>query len=500
MTELGAYAFLPWLRQGLANRIRNADLDPSVRSRVQVDVQLNVRGQKPAGGEQTAAVTRSVTLFASGDIVGIDRRAILRVERGLIANFERTTWRTSSSTMRTFWRYTPRTRRGEGRLRPCSRSSSHRDGSRRLAALRRCLPSSGDRRLFLGRTSLYGAHVRGNLAAAGELVSRHGQRSAKARGPARAERPRLPRLCPRKLAESTAYHAFVIPTFESGRRAGLGLDNQDVVATASAWDDAPRPEPQRHPYYHRWQFRTGTNGDFETLVRLLTPKPADRRVGTREVDMQFPGSTVSGVDKPELDGVLKLGGALRPPVPNPPPPPDVYDSWDDPMPRPLQEDLARLLNLPDDYKRSADPDPVLAPPLYGRWHLTSRVLTNATATDGLDNWIHRLNLVPDTASPLAWHAPSGRVDLERGVGPGGTGARAQQKIRFAQLGLQVSQAGTRDTSRRRWRAINKGLMLVAPLNTRILSAGQLCSASGAASCSLLTSRRSEERFGPAGRG
>ena len=136
----------------------------------------------------------------------------------------------------------------------------------------------------------------------------------------------------------------------------------------SAWDAGQRPEAQRYPYYHRWHFRTGTNGDFETLVRLLVPKPVDRRVGTREVDVQFPGSTVRGVDRPELGGVLKLGGALRPPTPVPPPPPDIYETWDDPMPRPLQEDLARLLNLPDDYKRAGDPDPMLAPPLYGRWH------------------------------------------------------------------------------------------------------------------------------------
>ena len=37
MSDLGVYSFLPWLRQGLANRIQNADLDASVRARVQVD-------------------------------------------------------------------------------------------------------------------------------------------------------------------------------------------------------------------------------------------------------------------------------------------------------------------------------------------------------------------------------------------------------------------------------------------------------------------------------
>jgi hypothetical protein len=89
-------------------------------------------------------------------------------------------------------------------------------------------------------------------------------------------------VSPRKLAPNTAYHAFVIPTFESGRRAGLNLDLADVAATMSAWDSGARPQGQSFPYYHRWYFRTGTTGDFETLVRLLVPKPVNPRVGVRE--------------------------------------------------------------------------------------------------------------------------------------------------------------------------------------------------------------------------
>jgi hypothetical protein len=286
-------------------------------------------------------------------------------------------------------------------------------------------------------------------------------------------------VCPRKLAESTAYHAFLVPTFESGRRAGLGLDVGDVVATMSAWENAPRPEAQRYPYYYRWYFRTGTNGDFETLVRLLTPKPVDRRVGTREVDLQFPGSTVRGVDKPELDGVLKIGGALRPPTLSPPPPPDIYETWDDPMPRPLQEDLARLLNLPDDYKRTGDPDPMLAPPLYGRWYaLANRVLAKADGSPIVpkDNWIHRLNLDPRFRIAAGFGTrviqDQQEVFMDAAWAQVGQLLEAQQKIRFGQLGLQVSQVWhTRHVVPLLARDQQKGLMLVAPLNTRILRGG-----------------------------
>ncbi|HLR05488.1 MAG TPA: hypothetical protein VK117_06730, partial [Pyrinomonadaceae bacterium] len=86
---LGTYSFLPWLRQGLANQIQSADFDGSVKVRAQVNVQLELRGERLGGGTQTSAVNRSVALFGPGDIVGIERRAIVRVEpRDWITNFE----------------------------------------------------------------------------------------------------------------------------------------------------------------------------------------------------------------------------------------------------------------------------------------------------------------------------------------------------------------------------------------------------------------------------
>src|SRR5205814_1222793 len=37
-------------------------------------------------------------------------------------------------------------------------------------------------------------------------------------------------LCPRKLAKNTSFTAFVIPAYETGRLAGLGVDNAGVPA------------------------------------------------------------------------------------------------------------------------------------------------------------------------------------------------------------------------------------------------------------------------------
>ncbi len=125
-------------------------------------------------------------------------------------------------------------------------------------------------------------------------------------------------VCPRKLEENAAYHAFLMPVFESGRLAGLGLDPSDApYATFSAWADYPsgtRPEGANYPFYFRWFFQTGTKGDFEYLVRLLEPKPVDPRVGRRDMDVLEPGANLPAIDdKPELEGVLRLGGALKVP-------------------------------------------------------------------------------------------------------------------------------------------------------------------------------------------
>ncbi len=265
----------------------------------------------------------------------------------------------------------------------------------------------------------------------GARLSRHGQRPAEARRRPRAE-PGSRVLAAPLSAEARGEHGvsrISHPDVRERTARGLGLDEDDVVATASAWEDAPRPDPQRYPYYFRWHFRTGTSGDFETLVRLLTPKPVNRRVGTRDVDVQFPGSTVRGVDKPELDGVLRLGGALRPPPTVPPPQPDVYDTWDDPMPRPLQEDLARLLNLPDDYTRPAIPIPCSRRrSTDDGTRLTNRVFTKP---DGSRIAGRQLDSPAEPGPPAphrcrarhARHPGSAGIVHGRGMGASRTGAR-----------------------------------------------------------------------------
>jgi hypothetical protein len=487
VTTLGTYSFLPWLRQGLANQIQSADGDGSVRVRVRVNVGIEVRGERvDGGGTLTEPVDRSVELVGPADIVGIDTRAIVRVDpRPLTSNFEPNYLPAIEFYDEDFpWRYTPAAPDlAKGRLRPwitlivLERGVEFGEGQDITG---RPLPfiELQDLGPLPRADELWAwAHVHVNRTLAdedAEFVSHDmaaviPRLEAVLRADPDLAYSRL--VCPRKLAENTAYDAFLIPTFEGGRRAGLGLEIGDVPATLSAWDPGQRPEGLRFPYYHRWGFQTSTTGDFETLVRLLQPRPVDRRVGTREMDVQFPAPNVRGVDKPELGGILRLGGALKPPPEDPPEPPDVFETWDDPFPRPLQEDLAHLVNLADDYQAAGDPDPIVTPPLYGTWHaMTKRVRTTG---ENLDNWVQRLNLDPRfrTAAGFGTRVVQDQQEtlMNAAWDQLGRVLEAQRRIRLGQLAVQVSTVWW-DRHLMPVLGVDRqqALLLMAPLSKRIV--------------------------------
>lgn len=494
MSTLGTYSFLPWLRQGLANEIASTDGDSSVKLRASISVELELRGEQLTGGTKTQPLPpRPVQLFGPGDIVGIDRRAIVRTEpRDWITNFEPNHLAHIEFYDEDFpWRYTPAAPdMAKGRLRPWITLVVLKEGEFKDGKNMRDKPlpfiEVQNLAVFPRADELWAwahVHVNRTLAASdSEFVSKDMVAVIPMLEAVLKENPDLALsrlMCPRKLGPNETYHAFVIPTFEVGRRAGLGLELGETAATMSAWDSGARPDGQSFPYYHRWYFRTGSTGDFETLVRLLKPKPVDPRVGIREMDVQAPGSNVRGVDKPELGGILKLGGALRPPTEVPPKPPDKFEKWDDPFPRPLQEDLARLINLPDTYQAEGEPDPIVAPPLYGTWHALTKCVLNErdrSATSPNDNWVHRLNLDPRFRVPAGFGTRVIQDQQEKFMDAAweqiGNVLEAQRKIRFGQFGLLTSLVWyDRHLTPMLGVSQQKTLLMMAPLNKRILSNG-----------------------------
>jgi hypothetical protein len=131
----------------------------------------------------------------------------------------------------------------------------------------------------------------------------------------------------------------VVPTFDLGRKAGLGLPIPDTDLTAAsalapAWSFAPAaPAQVQLPVYYYWEFRTGQRGDFESLARRLTPTVPEG-LGTRPIDISHPGFAAPGAATADLEGAL-----LPIITAGPPPPPG-------PLPLSFQTILAAIINEP----------------------------------------------------------------------------------------------------------------------------------------------------------
>ena len=482
MNPLANYSFLPWLRQGIANTITAADGDATVKTRATTHVELQLSGDPVGGGaELTQTIPQDIALYGPGDIIGIDARAIFRTDpHSWITNFESNYLPAVEFYDKDFpWRYTPAAADPSGlRLRPwialvVLKESEFQDGQN---TLNRPLPfiTIPDGSVLPSADELWAwAHVHFNQSVAGsatELVSPDmGAVLPRVQAIVATNRDlayaRL--VCPRRLEDNTGYYGFVVPTFETGRLAGLGLDpNTAPHATFSAWGAyGGKPEPANIPVYFRWYFRTGSKGDFEYLVSLLKPQPIDTRVGTRDMDVQEPGSNIPGITNSALGGVLKLGGALR--VPDADLSNDdltlrqKYENWDQPYPHPFQTALAAFINLSDEYAAKSaaaanaasglgpgvddDPDPLITAPLYGRWpSLTQRLLTKSDGTpvSNLTNWVHKLNLDPRFRVAASFGAEVVETNAEEYMNYAwqqiGDVLAANQRIRHLQLATDVA--------------------------------------------------------------
>ena len=491
-----SYTFLPWLRQGLANNISTADIADNLTSvilRASIPVQLTVKATNLDGQEEEHPLDeKKIELFGPGDIIGIDSKVIVKTEpHNWITNFEPNYLPFIEFYDEDFpWRYTPaHPDATKDRLRPwltlvVLKEDEFEDGANiKDKPLPYFKLKSGKTTadIFPKPSELWAwAHVHvntdlsngaaANLAAAGDVKKEIGTIINQYPDQAYS---RI--ICPRKLEDNVGYHAFLIPTFESGRLAGLGLpfptDAAKIVtlsATKCAWFEAINTE---FPYYYRWYFKTGSVGDFEYLVNLLQPKPADKSIGVRNMDVMHVGANPLNISDTNLHGVLKLGGALKVPyntlksadkdeV-------DKYEEWDEhpSYPHKFTSAMAKRINLADEYvdpnkqihvanngaginlhTGAGDPDPVITMPLYGCWHAMQKRLLyekdNLALQPSPKNWIHELNLDPryrvsaglgtkvvqknqEAYSQAAWEQVGAIVE-------------ANNKMRLAQMAKEVS--------------------------------------------------------------
>jgi hypothetical protein len=361
--------FVPWLRRGLASSVPRAAA-ASVSARAGFGVTLRV--SRDAAVED---VTTTVRLFGPGDVLQIDPRQIIRTEpRPLSQDFEPNYLAAVEfDSPELPWLFTPDPTppAGDaGRLTPwIALVVVRRDRATIVPNPARPVPTlvleDATGELPDPTQSWAWAHVQlaGTDAPLDQALS----------GPPERTLSRL--VCPRRLAPSTQYVACVVPTYLAGRQAGLA---QPVTATPQAAWPAGATGKIELPVYWHWEFSTGPEGDFESLVRRLTPRVLDAKVGLRPVDISRAGSGLPVLAPGSAGSVLGLEGALRSPAMAP-------TVWPDPVKTNYQGRLEAELSA-----RQGQATEVVRPPVYGADQAGVPTLTAPAAPA----WLRQLNLDP----------------------------------------------------------------------------------------------------------
>ncbi len=417
--EIARYQFHSWARRGIAGSITEGDdlgagtSGTLERAEVSLGVSLNGTG-----------LTKRFSLIGPGDIVGVNRDMVVRTEPlDWITDFEPNYLAFVEFYDEDFaWRYTPAAPAGS-RLRPwlflLVLKEDEFERTRRRVPLPTITVKAKDAFPPASETWMW-AHVHSNADIPDGELSDY-EKFLQSLNKTLNDDPdqfycRL--ISPRKLEPHTQYAAFVVPAFETGRLAGLEQTTATVQAQMASWDaNGSRGEM---PFYFEWFFRTGANVDFESLVRLLEPRPMPSIVGIRDMDCHRPGFvTADGVG--ELPGtkpeILGLEGAVKAPTTQS----TVFPS--PPTETAFQEELQRTVNLPFEIVGTdTSGDPVISLPLYGGKHAKKSATDVVKLDVTRSSWLHELNRDP------RWRVAAG-------------------------LGTTVIQKGQEDFMRRAWEQV-----------------------------------------------
>lgn len=370
----GGLQFLAWVRDGIA-----ADLP----GQSTVDAPLPARGTVPVGVtvNDSPAARLDTGVYGPGDVTGIDSGQIIRVFPAPGTTNAETTSLAHVEFERPDlpWLFTPGGATPEGRLRPwltlivvpADTAQIGAATEQSLAGLT-CpvdeLPDPAD--------SWAWAHAQVALNGPEESVAQVLAESA--------DRALSRIVSARRLRPHRQYLAALVPAFEAGRKAGLGLDlgDDETANLAPAWS-AQGAGSVTLPIYHHWTFATGDGGDFESLVRRLTARTMPDSVGMRPMSLVGAGAGLPELVAGAPGSILGLEGALRAPTALPTPWPDsVRAPWHAGMRALLAGGAARL-----------------TPPMYGGVHAGVAAMPSAT---GDPRWLRELNVDPRSRAAAAF--------------------------------------------------------------------------------------------------
>lgn len=426
--------FLPWVRQGMAAGITPPDpLTAPLPAQASLQARLEINGEEGA--------TMPLVIAGAGEVIGMDVRQVVRMEPPPgTTDYESNDFAAVEFDNPDLpWLFTPAAADAQGRVRPWLVLVVVRQGdgvvlrpprTEALPVLEIAPPARPADELPDLADSWAWAHAQ---LAASAGAGADALRSLLATQPERSV-ARL--ISPRLLEPFTRYLACVVPAFEAGRLAGLKLPISGANASqlAPAWKSGAQASAQvALPVYHHWEFATGAREDFESLVRKLVPRDLAGLVGRRPMNLDQPGFPVSNLPLPPLP----LEGALQP-VQAP------RTVWPDAQSAGWQATLRSIVNT------AAAPapngtDPLVGPPIYGRWYAQRSQVGDAAAPP---TWLDDLNLDP----------------RERAVAALGT--RVVQDAQESLVAQAWQQAGEIDRANQRLRQMQLSLVVGARLHLK----------------------------------
>ena len=179
-------------------------------------------------------------------------------------------------------------------------------------------------------------------------------------------------LCTSTLEENSTYVALLIPTYELGRLAGLGLSVDDVRLGKCAWENLlanqnQRPDGLTFPVYFKWKFHTSiVKADFKTLASQLFftgEKEYDQMKAYLDVDISQSGLGDVHFDE---EKVMDVPAALMLDKKN-----QQLRKEDNSYTEALKDllELNPVLKENETGEINMEEDPWIVPPVYGARHL-----------------------------------------------------------------------------------------------------------------------------------
>ena len=430
-TTAASFAFLSWVRQGLA----------AVSEGDRLPIRLRVTGNT------TREFPVPARLYGPGDVIGLDPREVVRTEPVALS----TEAEPNYFPLIEFdhpglpWMFSPEASDGAERLHPWLCLATVRQDACQDAP---CLGPGVPLPVLTCPASELPNPAEAWAWAHAQVayIGTSDDLEVPLRDPVRSV-SRL--LSPRRLDAQTSYYACLVPVYEVGRKAGLGepITPEDEETLRYAWEsDAPAV---RLPVYYHWEFRTGEREDFEALATRIEPRSLPDTLGQRPLDINEPGWTLElppGTREP----VLGLEGALR-----------TRDAVSTPWPAeertPFQGELRRILNAPADQASAEGVEaPIVTPPIYGQWYPG---VTRVPEELGEPRWLADLNLDPRHRVAAGMGVAVVRSEQEQLMAVAweqlAAHERDEQARRREELSLEVGQALTERH--------------IAPLNTERLA-------------------------------